>query len=152
MKTAMLVLFVLLAPGSTLAQERSWQGGVRGGVVSEEKTHTGAIAGFEIAVPLSSDRLVFNPNVELGAADNFILSANADIALVITPRSPAQAWVGAGAGLMQRSSFLREERRGAVGNLLFGVAFGRSRWRPYVQLKVVFGQGEHYVFAGGVRF
>ena len=102
--------------------------------------------------PLSSDRLFFNPNVELAVADSYVVTVNGDFSFVLTPRSTAQLWIGAGVGYINRSTFLRADRSGLVGNLLLGVGMGSRRVRPYVQAKVILGEESHWSFVFGVRF
>jgi len=126
--------------------------GVRGGVFSEEGEYAGPLVGIEGGFPLSSDRLFFNPNVEFAVADSFVLTVNGDFIFVLTPRSTAQLWIGAGVGYMDRRAFLRADRSGLVGNLLLGVGMGSSRVRPYVQAKAILGEESHWSFVFGVRF
>ncbi len=169
MKGHALLLVMLLLPVNAAAQQASPndlrasspvpQGGstrgslgVRGGVFSEEGDYYGPLAGAEGWFLSRSGRFAFNPNLELAVADNFIFTISSDFALVLTPESKAQLWVGAGVGLIHRTGFLREDQTDVAGNLLFGLGKGGDGVRPYVQVKAMLSRETHMSFVFGVRF
>ena len=169
MKKVLIVVLILLAPGTAVAQQpllidgnggsvatqdngRQWSLGARGGVFREEGRYTGALLGFEVVIPISSGRMFFNPNLEIAAAHGAFLTVNADFGFVLTPQSTAKLWVGAGVGCFHRDQFLQAGTGGCVGNVLVGVGFGERRVRPYVQAKVAFGQASNGSMVFGLRF
>lgn len=78
----------------------------------------------------------FNPNLEYSLEDNVTAgSANLDMTYDIFNISRARPYVGVGVGLTYRDDDVNGTRTHAVGNLIGGVSFNLSFFKPYAQVK-----------------
>jgi hypothetical protein len=122
------------------------------GFAGRYSTHKDYFAGGGLRFSLG--RFTANPNLEYIWIDNGTsYSVNFDLLRTVLPLGPASVWVGAGLGFYTVNPDAGETNTETAANLIAGIGFQATKYRPFVQYKYVVIEGEDpSAFIVGVRF